>query len=209
MRMFRPALAVALVASVTAVGAVGAAVKPKVKPVCNLITDAKGDSSLTTAQALPPQEAGLDLVGGDIAGNAKLLTAVIRLASVTKPSSAPFGYGAVYTFRAPDSTTDLYFRYANSPLAGEVAEFGYDDDVNGLTSLGDAKVSIDTKKNEIHLTAPTSGFDGHGTIKSGTKLSAMTLKTSRDGVVLLMYADDAESSKTYVVGATSCVTPGK
>jgi hypothetical protein len=209
LKLARPALCLALVASVSAAGAAGAVTKPKPKPVCNLITDPKGDSSLTTAQQLPPAEDGLDVVGGDIAGNAKQLTAVIRLASVAVPQSAPLGYGTVYTFRAPDSTTDLYFRYASSPAFGNTAEFGYDDDTNGLTSLGTADVKVDTAKNEIHLTAPTSGFDGHGTIKPGTKLGEMTIKTSRDGVVFLLYADEAAASKSYTVGTLSCVTPGK
>ena len=209
MKLARPALCLALVASVTAAGAAGAVTKPKPKPVCNLITDPKGDSSLTTAQQMPPAEDGLDVVGGDIAGNAKKLTAVIRLASVAAPQTAPLGYGAVYTFRAPDSTTDLYFRYASSPAFGKTAEYGYDDPTNGLTPLGDADVIINTAKNEIHLTAPTNGFDGHGTIKAGTKLSEMTIKTSRDGVAFLLYADEALASKSYAVGTLSCVTPGK
>jgi hypothetical protein len=209
MRITRPAVCFALAASLVGAGAADAAVKPKPKPVCNLITDAKGDAALSTAQPTPPQEDGLDVVGGDLAGNSKLLTGVIRLASIAKPATAPLGYGALLTFRAPDSATDLYLRVASSPLLGDSAEFGYDDDVNGLTSLGDATVTTDAKKNELHITAPLSGFDGHGTIKSGTKLSSMAIRTSRDWGVLLTYADEAVGSKTYAVGTLSCVTPGK
>lgn len=209
MKLVRPALCVALAASLAAAGVAGAATKPKPKPVCNLVTDPTGDASLTISAPVGPSEAGLDLRGADIAGNSKILTAALRLAKLETPQTAPLGYSIVLFFSAPDGDVPLYFRYSESQALGTIAEYGYDDATNGLTPLGDAAAILDTKKNEIRLTAPTSGFSDHATIKTGTKLSGLHANTSRDGIVLLLYADEATGSKSYAVGQPSCVIPGK
>jgi len=208
MRIARPALCLALVASLSAAGFAGAATRPKPKPVCKIITDVTGDSALTTATPVGSDDA-FDIVSGDLAANAKTITGVIRVAKAGDPSTAPFGHGFVMTFSAPGSANPLYLRYSSSPAFGEAYEFGYDDPTNGLTTLGDASGVVDTAKNEIRISAPLRGFDAQAVIKPGMKLTNITAQTSRDFIALLIYADVAESSKSYVVGYPSCVVPGK
>jgi hypothetical protein len=211
MKLFRPVVCLAAAASLAAAGTAVAATKPKPKPVCKLVTDAAGDASLSTAAPIPPNEPGLDITSADIAANAKVLTAVFRLASLETPSTAPFGYSAVMYFNVPTSDNALYFRYGNSPLTGPVAEFGWDNPAadGGLTPLGDAAVVVDQAKKEVRMSAPLKGFVDQATIKLGTKITGLTVNTSRDLVALLVYADLAESAKSYVVGQPSCVVPGK
>lgn len=211
MNLLRPATCLLVAVSLAAAGSVSAATRPKPKPVCKLITDATGDASLTTAAPIPPNEPGLDITSADLAANAKVLTGVLRLASLGAPSSAPLGYSGVLYFNVPTSDNPLYFRYATSPVGGTTAEFGWDnpDPDGGLTPLGDAAVVVDQAKKEIRMSAPLKGFADQASIKLGTKITGMTANTSRDLVALLVYADLAEGSKSYVVGQPSCVTPGK
>jgi hypothetical protein len=211
MKLFRPVTCVVAAAALVAAGTATAATKPKPKPVCKLVTDAAGDASLSTAAPIPPNEAGLDITSADVAANAKVLTAVLRLASLETPATAPLGYSAVLYFNVPTSDNALYFRYGNSPVTGPVAEFGWDNPApdGGLTSLGTPGVVVDRKKKEIRLSAPLKGFADQATIKLGTKITGLTANTSRDLVALLVYADLAESAKSYVVGQPSCVVPGK
>jgi hypothetical protein len=68
----RPALVVALCVSVVAGGAAVAAPK-KVKPVCNIVTDAKGDGQLVATPNAKP----LDIVSADIATGPKTVTAIL------------------------------------------------------------------------------------------------------------------------------------
>jgi hypothetical protein len=211
MKLLRPATCLAVAVSLAAAGSVSAATKPKPKPVCKLVTDAAGDASLTTAAVIPPNEAGLDITSADIAANAKVITGVLRLADLAEPATAPFGYSAVLFFNVPTSDNPLYFRYATSPLLGTTAEFGWDNPAadGGLTPLGDAAVVVDQAKKEIRMSAPLKGFADQASIKLGTKVTSLTANTSRDLVALLVYADLAEGSKSYVVGQPSCVVPGK
>jgi len=211
MKLLRPALCIVVAASLAAAGTATAATKPKPKPVCKLIVDAVGDASLTTAAVIPPNEDSLDITSADIAASSKVITGVLRLASLGSPATAPAGYSAVLFFSVPSSENPLYFRYATSPILGTTAEFGWDNPAadGGLTSLGTAAVVVDQAKKEIRMSAPLKGFADQATLKLGTKISGLTANTSRDLVVLLVYADLAEGSKSYVVGQPSCVTPGK
>jgi hypothetical protein len=205
----RPALALALSASVLAGGAALAAPKPK--PVCNLLSDAKGDAYPTTAAPGGPSDEALDVVTADIASDKKTLTAVIRLSKVAEQSStSPTGYHLVFNFTAPGAENPLYLQYFSGNEALEQSfDFGYDDAVNGLTSLGDADGVIDTAKNEIRISAPISGFAEQASIKPGQKLGDLVVQSTRDLLVLLPYADIAEGGAPYTVGAPSCVIPGK
>lgn len=204
----RPALALGICASVLAGGAALAA---PAKPVCNLISDTKGDAYPTTAMPAGPSDETLDIVTADIASNKKTLTAVIRLSKVAAQSStAPNGYNMVFNFTAPGATNPLYLRYFSGNDALEASfQYGYDDSVNGLTSLGDADGVVDTTKNEIRISAPLNGFSAQASIKPGQKLGDLVVQATRDLLVLLPYADIAEGGAAYTVGAPSCVVPGK
>ena len=212
----RPVLCLVLAASVvggTAASQAAVKKKPAPKPVCNLVTDPKGDSSLSTAATLPGTgDDALDIVSADLAASAKTLTAAIRLVKVADTATtAPNGFSVVYTFTAPSKPdVPLYLRYfAGSPALDGLFEYGYDDPTNGLTPLGDAFGVVDTAKNEIRISAPLNGFDAQAPIKKNDKLAGFDVTTSRDLVVLLTYADRGTATTTYTVGAPSCVTPGK
>ena len=209
MRLVRTAAAAAVGLSLVVAGTSGAATKP----VCNLITDATGDASATTAASVPGTSDGaLDVLSADLAADKKVLTAVIRVSKLAESAAtAPNGYSAVFTFSAPSAPdVPLYMRYfSGSDLLDSSFEFGYDDATNGLTPLGDAAGVLDTAKNEIRISAPLSGFSEKAVLKQNDKLGTFDVAMSRDLVALLVYADRATSGATYSVGAKSCVTPGK
>ena len=210
MRMLRPALAVALVASVTAAGAAGAATKPKVKPVCNLVTDAAGDANgfvvTDTGLPVPPSDDNLDIVSADVASNAKVITAVIRLKALGSDSTAPAGSTVYFNFSVNGAE-----QYLNADLDGKGgATYTFGDFTGasgGRTKIGDATGVLDAAKKEIRISAPVSGFKE--TIKPGTKLTDLNALAQRLFVVFTPSADSAEGSKVYAAGATSCVVPGK
>jgi hypothetical protein len=204
----RTALALGISASVLAGGAALAA---PAKPVCNLLSDAKGDAYPTTAMPAGPSDDTLDIVTADVATNKKTITAVIRLTKVAEQSdTSPTGYHMVFNFTAPGATNPLYLQYFSGNDALEASfDYGYDDAVNGLTSLGNADGVVDLAKNEIRISAPLSGFADQASIKPGQKLGDLAVQATRDLLILLPYADIADGGAAYTVGAPSCVVPGK
>src|SRR3982751_4828473 len=93
-----------LATSLLVTGGIGAAstasAKPAkakaVKPVCNLVQDAKGDAG---ANNIPGAD-GDDIVSADVASDATTLTGVIRLAALqANDPQAPFGrnYSVLFT----------------------------------------------------------------------------------------------------------------
>jgi hypothetical protein len=208
----RPALALAVVVAATVGGVAFAAPKaPAPAPVCNLLTDPKGDAYPTSSAPAGPSDDVLDVVSADVATAGKKMTVVFRMAKAAKSTStAPTGYHLVFDFTAPGAANPLYVQYftGNAGLP-ESYDFGYNDPVNGLTSLGKADGVVDTAKNEIRVTLPVNGFADHAPLKVGDKLSGITVESTRDLVVLLPYADKAATDKTYAVGAPSCVVVGK
>ena len=109
MKLARPALAAALVASVTAAGVAGAATKPKLKPACHLIADASGDAPFFGPS---PSDDTLDITSGDIATNAKTLTGVVRVKNLTATSTSTYTGQTYYVqFSVPGFDNPMYVGY--------------------------------------------------------------------------------------------------
>ncbi len=198
MRLVRTATALALTGSLFAVGASQAATAP----VCKLMTDAEGDVTAV-------QSKNLDIVSGDIASDSKNLTGVIRVAGLSSSdSTAPSGFGHQVRFNVDGGAVPFYFLASNepSPIGSLTFEYGTVDG-NILTKVGDAVGVVDTKANEIRMSAPTSVFG----VKAGSKITGMQAVTQRRFVVLLSGGDSSaiDDTKTYIAGTKSCVTPGK
>ena len=209
--MKRYVIAVAVLAlAASAAGTADAAVRKP--PPCKTITDAAGDSERGDE---------LDIVSGDLASNAKTVTAVFRLAELAKSNSdAPTGMGYYFDFTPTGAATPIYLSFSVTPTT-EAFNFGW---VDGSIhrSLGAATGVYDTAKKEIRISAPVGAWTTYGNPKAGTKLTALTMSTfwvvgayvpnpatgSTTGGGSLQPGDDA-AGKTYVAGAASCVVPGK
>lgn len=222
LRITRPALCLALAASLTAAGAAGAATKPKakpkaVKPVCNLITDAAGDASM---QAPAPGDDALDILGADLASNAKNVTAVIRLKSVTSSGSGQLGRDIQMTFDLAGAVAKVWIGYTTSAYGGDAFQYGViGQGAQGITSpTGDAVGVIDKATNEVRMTVPVGDLNALGKIKPGAKVANLAVSASQlIGVAPnpsgtygfnSRKVDDAVGTKSYVAGSLSCVKPG-
>ena len=222
MKFARPALAIALGASLIIAGTADAKAKPKPpKPVCNLLTDATGDANVLGVG--DPSNDAIDVVGGDIAADKKLITAVIRVKKLAKTSPmSPTGMLWSLDFTADD----VVFSFAahTDPTGAVAYQASYKTALQGSLYDGGATGTFDLAKSEIHVTAPVSLLAAQATIKVGTVLSALAAKGSMDIVVpdpskkvaaggtiedVSLGLDSAASDKTYKVGTLSCVTPGK
>ncbi|HEV2889478.1 MAG TPA: hypothetical protein VGX28_03810 [Frankiaceae bacterium] len=211
--MQRPVLALTVLAlTASTVGIADAAVRKPPPPPCKTITDATGDSEYG---------APLDIVSGDLASNAKTVTAVFRLADVSKSNSdAPTGQGYYFDFTPAGAATPIYLSYSVTPTT-EAFNYGW---VDGSIhrSLGSATGVYDTAKKEIRISAPVGAWTTYGNPKPSTKLLGLTMTTywvlgayvpnpatgATTGGGSLQMADDAVG-KTYVAGSASCVAVGK
>jgi hypothetical protein len=180
------------------------------KPPCRIVTDATGDST---------RGSGLDIVSGDLASTRTMVTAVFRLAEVTKSNaSAPTGQGYYFQFNA-GGETPIYLSYTVTPTS-ETFSYGWvDGSINH--SLGAAKGVVDVAKKEVRVSAPVGAWGTYGTPRAGSRLTELgietfwvvgayvnTPETGSNGGGSLQPADDA-IGKTYVAGSPSCVAVGK
>ncbi len=202
----RPVLAASLVGAVAlAGGAVAAPAKPKAKPVCNLVKDGTGDAEIVSRQA------ALDIVSGDIASDAKKITAVMRLDGTPSGGNPQAAGGTRYyfSFSVPGAEHAQYLS-ALVPFAGQPSFRTGQIVADGTrrTFTNDSEpVTGSIKGKQLTITAPVSAFAERGRIKPGTKLSGLTAETFALVGVFLISVDDA-SGKTYVSGTPSCVKPG-
>ena len=233
MRAVRPLIAVAVGTSLVIGFSAQAGVK--VKPVCNLVTDAAGDANQLPSQDLSPVPATtpaggpssgpLDILSGDLAGDKKQLTGVIRVKklSTTDPTFSPTGMAWDFGFVVEGQKLDLL---ANTDPTGKVtfAASYFDKTTMGGSLYGSGSVTgvLDTVKNEVRITAPYDLFSAQATIKPGTVITGLTILTATEiaipeatgklgGGNLLtdgIGIDDASSTMTYKAGAPSCVKPG-
>lgn len=207
------------------------AAQAKAKPVCNLVTDPKGDAAYNGAV---PGADGDDIVSADVASDGKTITAVLRAAAIpASDPQAPLGRNYSVLFTAPGSG-DLLYLSARTYPQGPKYLFGYqatdpDTGVNTNYSLGDATGALDTAKGEVHISVPVKSFvDGaKAKLAKGAKLGGLTATVDRivgQGFVpsqvlvpgtprapiggLLLPFDDA-SGGSYVLGTPSCVVVGK
>ena len=196
------------------------------KKVCNLIKDVKGDA---TASAMPGNSSQ-DLVGGDVASDAKQLTAVLRVDKIINPDpEAPLGQSYFLVFTVKGFADSLFVSVGLYPTGNEF-KYGWqgpdpNTGVNTSYTLGDAKGVIDTKKNELRVTAPFSAWKAQVKLAKGGQIRSMTAEARRvygqrlvpsqevngvrvpiGGVTLTF---DTATGKTYTLGAPSCVAVGK
>ena len=224
-------LAVALAVGATALVS-GAATAAPVK-VCNLVTDPSGDTFLLRYQdelplaghVLPygPQEDGLDITSVDVATNATTITAVVRFKAVSSAiATSPRGYTARVQFATPDALGADRTFYLDALVTGGTGTFqaGYRDvTANVSTKLTDATGVIDTKANEIRISAPLSAWAStNGGLKNGTVLdmgydqtaSRFVATNPATGSNTSAFADVVVGEeKSYKVGTPSCVPVGK
>jgi hypothetical protein len=219
--------ALAIVAALAGTATTQVANAAKVKPVCNLITDPKGDSNLDGV----PGEGTVDIVSADIASNAKTLTAVVRLADLQNPDpESPLGLAYYLEFNVPGSSA-VWFLTARLYPTGNHFFFGYQGPdpllpLNTLYATDAVTGVVDTAKKEIRVSAPLSVVNKSVKVHSGVKLSglvASAYKVLGQGLVpsqnvgpgrlplggLSETYDTAPSSKIYVMGTPSCVAVGK
>lgn len=206
----RLSMCLAAVASVLTAG-VATAAAPGV--ACSLVTDKVGDGTgfVFTDRDYLPNDPNVDLVSGDIASDAKKITAVIRTSALElSDASAPTGrtYYANFTVNA----VKLYLAVAMDGSGEGTFTGGYIDTTR--KSLGGATGVIDTKAKEVRITAPVSLFAAQASLKAGTEITDLNLLAQRyignrsvGGVT--PSADAAEGGKAYKVGAASCVKVGK
>lgn len=207
----RTALATSLVAAVALAG--GAAAAPK--PVCNLMSDPKGDASFLDTL---PNDRSLDIVSADVASDAKTLTGVLRVDAFSAVSpTSPLGRGYYVMFNAPKAEFPIYLNVQITPDVTRFAWGTRETLASGNGSYvrkGEATGVIDAAKNELRISVPLADVAAVTKLTPGTKLTALTasttsvIGTSASGG-LVATVDDAAGSKAYLVGTPSCVAPGK
>jgi len=221
-------LAVALTA--TGVGTAQAATKPKPAPkLCNIVQDPTGDTFAFRSQELVktfgPQENAFDITSADIASDGKVVTAVVRVKALsTAIQTSPLGSAYAFDFKLPTSEDTASLRAVFVTGQAPYYEATYKKDIanSPSTFLGTATGSYDTKKNEVHITAPVGLFAVLGEMKKNTLIqpaddaaaSGRAVPPSpgvKDQPVAtrFVFADVAAPLKSIRVGAPSCVTPGK
>ena len=210
MRATRPAALLALSATVLSAGVASAAIKkPAPKPVCNLVLDDAGDASVLGPD---PSDSTLDILSADLASDAKNVTAVLRVKSLSGSSAAATGRNYYVQIQTASAKYPIYFSYETSPL-GDFFSWGDLEPgaggVDSYTGKGDAIGTVDKVKNEIHLTVPVKELSALANLKPGVKVTSITANTTAAFVVLVTTVDEAEGTKAYIAGTPSCVKTGK
>jgi hypothetical protein len=218
MSVLRPALVLAACAAVAASGVASAAPKP----VCNLVTDAKGDTFAARYQdtihelggpgLYGPAEPALDILSVDVASNGKTITAVVRVDKLAKNASSAPG-GLAFRVQFASEAEDDENMYLNAATDGTKDTFTAGTraiTANLSTKLADVKGVFDLAKNEIRISAPVSVFAAQG-VKSGAVLNLDFDQTASRQLAegRAAFADVATGGSTYKVGTPSCVKVGK
>jgi len=210
----RSAAALGLISALALSGVAQAAPKPKPKPapaappVCNLVMDTKGDGTgfLLTDQNYLPNDPQLDLVSGDIASDAKTVTAAIRTdALALSDSSAPTGRAYYANFVVGEAK--LFLSVALDGAGAATYSAGFTE--TRRTSLGEVTGVLDMAKKEIRITAPLSIFGDKAKITPGTKIVDLNLLAQRYVGNRAAGGVTPSGGKVYTAGAPSCVVPGK
>lgn len=199
MRLVRPALAAALVASLAAGGFASAATKPAPKPVCNLVTDDAGDASALGVG--DPSSNALDILSADVATSAKTLKAVIRVKDIKADNFTQQGKEFKFIFSVAGSF--YYLRVQSTPGLGDSYDYGTLPTQDGTsTSVGAAEGSYDTATNSVIFTIDKSLLG----VKSGTKIGDFLARSYISLGAQFIGWDDATASTTYVDQTKSCVS---
>lgn len=193
---------------------------------CNLLRDPSGDTQSVT----PDNDAELDLVGGDIATNATTLTAVIRLATLTKEDvTEPAGriYELDFTANGKNFILMGALLTGGSEFEAYISDQRIEKNKSGAraaTGIGQMQGVLDLRHKELHLTAPLAIFKKYAPMTQ-TYLdhlamftyrahgeSTRALPTGKNVDVSSSFGigvDDSYSKARYTPGAPSCVAIGR
>lgn len=172
----------------------------KIKPVCNLIK--------ATPATSPPTS--LQVIGGDVASNAQMVTMAIRVTKLTAWPDAGAPLGREWNFSFVSGPT-VQLQVVDGP-------FGTTTNVPG------AHATLDMKRNEIRLSAaikdlltlwPTAQLTPRKSLFSGITATALAVVQAPANTTLHQqdlggYADrnQAISPRTYLAGTPSCLKVG-
>lgn len=196
-------------------------------PSCNLIVDAEGDDTVVAT----PSDASTDIISGDVASDASVFTAVLRVKKLANPNPrAPFGQSYFMVFNVKGSPDPLYVAAGLYPTGNEFI-YGYQgvDPGTGLNTsykLGNALGNVDIDKGELRIHVPLNAFAEKAKLTKGTKVSGMigearmllgqrvvpSQQVGPQRVPLggfTLTVDTAEATKSYNLGDASCVAVGK
>jgi hypothetical protein len=204
----------------TAVALPAAAEAGPARPVCQLVTDPAGDVA-----DLPGDS--LDVISADVASDGRTLTGVIRVKKYDEVS-LDSALGRVYTIAFKGAgLSEMYLVARNNAKAARDSgglvpnnpeTFGYGSGIVTRTGLGPARGVIDAVTSEIRISVSAESLraSGLGTLRKGGKISSITVDTrrARSGLPLQgmdppLPGDQATTSRTYTVGAPSCVQVGR
>jgi hypothetical protein len=211
-KLVRTATAVAVAGTLVGAGISQAAVKakPKPKPVCNIVSDVKGDADIAGGVG---QDDSLDIVSADLASDKQTVTAVVRVVKASAVS-AIYKYGSTWRVNFTVNGVALSIS-AVSDRSGVVGQYTYTDATGGHIIASDGVVTIDQSTNEVRISVPTSAFGEHANLKPGTlveKISATTgaIANTPAGNLRFPTVDVSDTTDgTYKTGNASCVKPGK
>ena len=215
-------------ALVAGAGAGAASAAPAAKPVCNLVSDATGDASVSGV----PGGAGDDITSADIASDGKTLTGVVRVAGLAANDPEWLNGRAYFADFSVPGSEDVLFVQARAYPTGVIWSYGYSgvdptSGVNTSYTLGSATGVIDVAKKEVRISAPVKGFvtGAKAKLAKGVKLKGLGARIYRQGGQGLVPSQevagtrvplsglnvllDEASGSSYVVGTPSCVAVGK
>lgn len=179
------------------------------------------------ARTLPPAadpNAGLKVLGGDIASNARELTAVMRVQSVRDllDSVSARYYTFYFSRNAEESYVLSGYVWPTSPTRWvlETADRPLDFDENSVfvivskrSSLADVRGVIDATRNAVRITVALSAFRKHpgSTMRPGAKVTYLGAENGRMWGVdrYSLPADPGGNKISYVLGTPSCVPVGR
>lgn len=221
-------MAVVLVGTAVLAEALTAAQAPaaaKAKPVCRLVSDARGDAAWLDRVPGGPTD---DLLTADIASDGRTVTVVFRMADLQQPDpAAPLGHGYAFYFRvrgAAEATRHFVSAYTHPTgtrfVYGHLVEHPAGPRAH---VLGPARGAVSVAKDEVRVHAPAAGFRPPQ-VRRGATLSDLQVSTYRwwgpgvveDPTVLGVTVPvtgigtgfDTAVGSRYVVGTPSCVRPG-
>ena len=198
----------------------------KVRPVCHLVTDDRGDAGTTAVPHVPGGDTD-DILSADVASDGRTVTTVIRMADVQVPDpDAPAGRGYSFSFQLRGAPT-TYFLTARTYATGTRYQYGsYAVDGAGqsyVRVLGEGTGTVSPTAHEVHVSAPAAAFRPQQ-VRRGATLVSLTARAYRwwgQGLVddrdvgpvhAPLYgtgsAFDEALGNRYVVGTPSCVRLG-
>lgn len=171
-----------------------------------------------------PSSDVLDITSADVAADKKWVTAVIRVKKLapTAPTAAPTGITWFVTFTA--DSTDFVVAAHTDPTGAVYFDAAYQTVTGGSLYAGGPIGKLDLVRNEVRIHVPTDVMAAQATVKPGLRITNIAAGAANEIAVfdkanLLVNGgifewapintDVASTKKSYVVGAKSCVTPGK